>query len=95
MVPWRHSGLQRSTDEPWGDMYTTFPDKNDTAMENVSWRKQKEFNEPSSPTIWDLSLGRISIPVSGKKKTVKMDIFEHKHKAEGHTHLQIHLALGY
>lgn len=30
-----------------------------------------------------------------QEKTVKMDIFEHKHKAEGHTHLQIHLALGY
>lgn len=36
-VPWRHSGLQRSREEPWGDTYTTFPDRKDTAMEKVSW----------------------------------------------------------
>lgn len=40
MVPWRQSDLQRSRDEPWGETYTTFPDRNDTAMVKVSWEKK-------------------------------------------------------
>lgn len=42
MVPCRQPVLQRSSDEPWGDTYTTLPDKKDTAMEKVSCRDNEE-----------------------------------------------------